>query len=51
MVKLLPCDLKVTSSSHGNSFLQSKLRLHTIDASPRPTLAGALYTRLSFYDM
>lgn len=37
-VKLLPCDLKVTSSSHKNNFLQDKIKLYTINISLGPTL-------------
>lgn len=32
--KLLPYELEVPSLSHGNSFLQSRIKLHTIDSSP-----------------
>lgn len=31
MIKLLSCDLVVTSSSHGYNFLQYKIRLYIID--------------------
>lgn len=31
MVKLLPCDLKITDSSHRNSLLQCKIKLCTIN--------------------
>lgn len=33
-IKLLSCVLEVTGSSHGNNFMQSKLRLRTLVPSP-----------------
>jgi hypothetical protein len=50
VVKLLPCDHEVTSSSHGNSLLQKcRERLRTKDQSgrdpsPDPAQAGATCT-------
>lgn len=34
-VKLFPCDLMITSSSYENNLLQYRLKLHTIDLSPK----------------
>lgn len=41
MVKLLPCDLEVTDSNRGNSLLQSRVILHTINLFPEPYIGGS----------
>lgn len=36
MIKLLPCDVKITDSSHGNNLLLYIIKLCTIDPSSEP---------------
>lgn len=47
MIKLLPCDLKVTDSSNGIGLLQSRLR--TIDASPESRIGRSFVHRTAPY--
>lgn len=49
MVKLLLCNLNVTGSSHGNNFLQSKIRLRIIDLSPGAHIGGSFVHRTALY--
>lgn len=41
MVKLLPSDLEVTGSNHGNSLLQNRIKLRIIDPSLVSYIGGS----------